>query len=404
MIPFDIIHELAFPSPSKIVLFVMDGLGGLPNPDTGLTELETANRANLDPLAKASICGLSYPIAPGVTSGSGPAHLALFGYDPLTNNVGRGALSALGIDFPLQPTDLAARMNFATIDEAGNVSDRRAGRISTEKNRELVEELRTIKIPGVETFVETESAHRGLAVFRGAGLSDQISDTDPQHVGVPPHPVVALEEGDAAARRTADLVNQFVGEARNVLHAHHPANAILLRGFAKHPNLPQFPEVYKLRAAAIATYPMYRGLARLIGMDVLETGETFADEIAAMRANWDSYDFFYLHYKYTDTTGEDGNFAAKVQAIEAVDRGLPDLLALRPDVVAITGDHSTPSILKGHSWNPVPFLLRSRYEVPDQVERFTERDCQRGTLGRFHAREVMLLLMGNALKLDKYGA
>jgi 2,3-bisphosphoglycerate-independent phosphoglycerate mutase len=404
MIPFDVIHDLAFETPSKIVLFIMDGLGGLPNPETGKTELETATRANLDPLAKESICGLSYPIAQGVTSGSGPAHLALFGYDPLTHNVGRGALSALGVDFPLQPADLAARLNFATVDEHGNVSDRRAGRISTEKNRELVGELRTIQIPGVEIFVETESAHRGLVVFRARDLSDQIGDTDPQHVGVPPHPVAPLNPSDEAARRTAEMVNRFVAEAAKVLRDRHPANSILLRGFAKHPMLPRFTEIYKLRAAAVATYPMYRGVARLIGMDVLETGETFADEVATIRANWDRYDFFYLHYKYTDTTGEDGNFSAKVDSIELVDRSLPDLLALGPDVIAVTGDHSTPSLLKVHSWNPVPFMLRSRYEIPDQVEQFTERDCQRGTLGRFHAREVMLLLMGNALKLDKYGA
>lgn len=401
MIPFDIVSELSIQTPSKIVLFIMDGLGGLPNPGTGKTELETANRSNLDPLAKESICGLSYPIAPGVTSGSGPAHFALFGYDPLTNNVGRGVLSALGIGFPLQRTDLAARMNFASVDEHGNVTDRRAGRISTEKNRELVGLLRGIQIPGVQVFVETESAHRGLVVFRAGDLSDQISDTDPQHTGVPPHPAKAL---DPSAERTAEIVNQFVRAATDVLRDHHPANSLLLRGFARYPNLPTFADLYKLRAAAVATYPMYRGLARLVGMEVLETGETFADEVATIRSNWDRYDFFYLHYKYTDTTGEDGNFAAKVEAIERVDRGLPDLLSLNPDVIAITGDHSTPALLKGHSWNPVPFLMRSRYEVPDQVERFTERDCQRGTLGRFHALQVMLMLMGNALKLEKYGA
>jgi 2,3-bisphosphoglycerate-independent phosphoglycerate mutase len=401
VIPYELIEELSIRTPSKIVLFVMDGLGGLPSPDTGLTELATASRPNLDALAREGICGLSVPIVPGVTPGSGPAHLALFGYDPVACNVGRGVLSALGIGFPLGPTDLAARINFASVDEQGRVTDRRAGRISTETNRQLVDLLRTIRLPGVELFVETESMHRAVVIFRGPGLSAHIADTDPQHVGVPPHPAVATRP---EAQATADLVNQFIARAAELLQPHHPANYVLLRGFATYPHLPQFGDIYKLRAAAIATYPMYRGLGRLVGMDVLETGETFADEIKTVRDNWSKYDFFFLHFKYTDTTGEDGNFAGKVAVIEEVDRSLPNLLALKPDVIAVTGDHSTPSVLRSHSWNPVPFLLRSPYEVPDVVEQFTERACQQGTLGRFPAQQVMLMLMGNALKLEKFGA
>ncbi len=401
MVPFDVIAELAITTPSKIVLLVMDGLGGLPRPETGLTELATATKPNLDALARESICGLSVPIAPGLTPGSGPAHLALFGYDPIACNVGRGVLSALGIGFPLEPTDLAARINFATVDDQGRVVDRRAGRISTETNRQLVGLLRQIQLPGVQVFVETESMHRAVVIFRGPGLSARLTDTDPQHTDVPPHPVMALEPG---AARTAELVNRWIAEAARLLRDHPPANYVLLRGFATYPHLPQFGDVYKLRAAAIATYPMYRGLGRLVGMDVLATGETFADEVATLRQSWANYDFFYVHYKYTDTTGEDGNFTAKVLAIEEVDQAIPDLLALGPDVIAVTGDHSTPSVLRAHSWNPVPFMLRSRYEVPDQVEQFTERACQRGTLGRFPAQQVMLMLLGNALKLEKFGA
>jgi 2,3-bisphosphoglycerate-independent phosphoglycerate mutase len=401
MIPYDLIAALSLETPSKILLFVMDGLGGLPRPETGLTELATAIKPNLDALAREAICGLSVPIVPGITPGSGPAHLALFGYDPIACNVGRGVLSALGIDFPLQPTDLAARLNFATVDAQGRVVDRRAGRISTETNRQLVQLLRQIRLPGVEIFVETESMHRGLVVFRGPNLSAQLSDTDPQRTGVPPLPATAH---DPAAHHAADVVNRFVGQAAEILKDHAPANYILLRGFATHPSLPQIRDVYKLRAAAIATYPMYRGLGRLVGMDVLATGETFADEVATVRANWASYDYIFLHYKYTDTTGEDGAFDRKVQVIEEVDRSLPDLLALRPDVIAVTGDHSTPSLLQTHSWNPVPFMLRSPYEIPDSVEQFTERACQRGTLGRFPAQQIMLMLMANALKLEKFGA
>ncbi|MGH2460484.1 MAG: 2,3-bisphosphoglycerate-independent phosphoglycerate mutase [Chloroflexota bacterium] len=401
MIPFSLIEELSLKTPSKILLFVMDGLGGLPRPETGLTELATATKPNLDALARASICGLSIPVAPGITPGSGPGHLALFGYDPITCLVGRGVLSALGIGFPLEPTDLAARINFATVSDDGLVTDRRAGRISTETNRQLVDLLRQIRIPGVQIFVETESMHRALVVFRGPNLSGELSDTDPQRTGVPPLPVEALEPG---AQHTADLVNRFIAEAAKILKPHHPANDILLRGFATLPHLPTFPELYKLRAAAVATYQMYRGLAKLVGMDVLPTGETFADEVQTVRENWADYDFIFLHYKYTDTTGEDGEFMAKVDAIEEVDRSLPELLALNPDVVAVTGDHSTPSILRAHGWQPVPFLLRSRYLISDDVEQFSERACQHGTLGRFPAQQVMLMLMGNALKLEKYGA
>jgi 2,3-bisphosphoglycerate-independent phosphoglycerate mutase len=401
MIPAELMRELSIKTPSKIVLFVMDGLGGLPRPETGLTELATAVKPNLDALARDSICGLSIPIAPGITPGSGPAHLALFGYDPIACNVGRGVLSALGIGFPLKPIDLAARINFATVDDQGRVTDRRAGRISTETNRQLVDLLRQIKIPGVQIFVETESMHRAVAVFRGDNLQAHLTDTDPQHTGVPPHPVAATEP---SAQHAADVVNQFVREAARVLRGHHPANYALLRGFATYPHLPQFSDLYKLKAAAVATYPMYRGLGRLVGMDVLETGETFADEVETVRENWADYDFFFLHFKYTDTTGEDGNFDAKVQVIQEVDRSIPDLLSLNPDAIAVTGDHSTPSLLRAHSWNPVPFMLRSQYEVPDDVEQFTEHACQRGTLGRFQAIHVMPMLMANALKLEKFGA
>jgi 2,3-bisphosphoglycerate-independent phosphoglycerate mutase len=401
MMSFDLIRELAFSTPSKIVLLVLDGLGGLPRPETGQTELATARKPNLDALARASICGLSIPIAPGITPGSGPAHLALFGYDPVASNVGRGALSALGVGFPLGPTDLAARINLATVDDRGVITDRRAGRPTTETNRQMVALLRQITIPGVEVFVETESAHRAVAVFRGPGLSAKLSDTDPQRTGVPPLPVTAEAP---EAQHAAEVANEFVAQAARALREHAPTNYVLLRGFATYPHLPQLPDVYKLKPAAVATYPMYRGLARVVGMEVLPTGETLADEIATVRQNWQKYDYFYIHFKYTDTTGEDGNFADKVGVIEEVDRVLPDLLALNPDVIAITGDHSTPSLLQSHSWNPVPFLLRSRYEIPDEVEQFTERACQRGTLGRFPAQQVMLMLMGNALKLEKFGA
>ncbi|HLZ10169.1 MAG TPA: 2,3-bisphosphoglycerate-independent phosphoglycerate mutase [Chloroflexota bacterium] len=399
--PYELLAELSVATPSKIVLLVMDGLGGLPRPETGLTELATASKTHLNALARDSVTGLSQPIVPGITPGSGPAHLALFGYDPIACNVGRGVLSALGIGFPLGATDLAARINFATVDDQGRVTDRRAGRISTETNRELVGLLRQIRIPGVDIFLETESMHRAVVVFRAPNLRADISDTDPQHTGVLPHRVIAHHP---EAELTAAIVNQFIGEAGRILADQSPANFVLLRGFATYPKLPSLSDLYKLRPAAVATYPMYRGLGRLVGMDVLETGETFEDEVRTIVENWDRYDFFFVHYKYTDTTGEDGNFEAKVAAIEEVDRSLPLLLSLKPNVICVTGDHSTPSRLREHSWNPVPFLLRGAYEIPDDVEEFTEKACQKGTLGRFPAQQAMLLMMGNARKLEKFGA
>lgn len=393
--------DLILETPSRIVLFVIDGLGGLPDPTTGLTELETAHTPALDRLAARSICGLSEPVGAGIAPGSGPGHLALFGYDPVACLVGRGILSALGVDFPIEPSDVAARINFASIDDRGTITDRRAGRISTETNRRLVEKLRAISLPGLEVFLETESEHRAVAVFRGDGLSDALDDTDPQQTGVPPHVVVA---SDPRAERTAELVNGWIAAARETLANEHPANMVLLRGFAKHPDLGTFEQRYKLKAAAVAVYPMYRGLARLVGMDLLETGKTLADQIATVRASWSRYSFFFVHLKAADAAGEDGDFARKVRVLEEVDGHIDDLVALGADCLTITGDHSTPALLKQHSWHPVPFLLQSRWEVPDRCEQFGERACGGGVLGTFPAQSAMQLMLAASLKLTKFGA
>jgi 2,3-bisphosphoglycerate-independent phosphoglycerate mutase len=401
MLPLDLLRELVEPSAGKIVLFVMDGLGGLPHPETGVSELETARLPHLDALATRGLCGLIDPVAPGITPGSGPAHLALFGYDPVACQIGRGVLSALGIGFPMGPYDVAARMNFATIDAEGRITDRRAGRIPTEVNRRLVEKLRTITLPGVEVFVETESQHRAVLVLRGEGLSDRVSDTDPQRLGVPPEPARALETG---AKRTAELVRAFVAQALELLRDDHPANAVLLRGFAKIPDVPRFPELYGMRSAAIAVYPMYRGLARLLGMDVLDPGPTVAEELALLRERWNDYDFFYLHVKSPDLKGEDGDFAGKVAVLEEIDQHIPTIVDLEPAVLAVTGDHSTPALLKAHSWHPVPFVLVAETAFRDEVCAFHERAVLHGGLGRFPAQQIMPLLMAHAGKLTKYGA
>jgi 2,3-bisphosphoglycerate-independent phosphoglycerate mutase len=397
----DLIRSLAVENTTKIVLLSLDGLGGLPRAETGRSELETARIPNLNALASVAACGLLRHVAPGITPGSGPGHLGLFGYDPLAYRVGRGVLEALGIEFDLRGGDVAARGNFCTVDGSGLITDRRAGRIATDLCVRLTERLRTIQIPGVELMVEPVKEHRFVLVLRGAGLSGRLSETDPQALGKAPLPVRGLQP-DAA--RTAGLVNTFIEEARRRLADAAPANMILLRGFDQLPALPRFPEVYALRAAAIAAYPMYRGLAKLVGMDVLKTGGTFADEIATLREQWEAYDFFFVHYKDTDKAGEDGNFDAKVDALERFDASLPAIRALGADVLVVSGDHSTPSVLAAHGWQPVPALVWSHYCGADPVTVFTERACAAGTLGVLPAHHLMPIVMANALRLTKFGA
>jgi 2,3-bisphosphoglycerate-independent phosphoglycerate mutase len=397
----EFLHGLAQPATTKIVLCSLDGLGGLPRPATGKSELETARIPTLHGLAGRAACGLLRHVGPGITPGSGPGHLGLFGYDPLRYPVGRGVLEALGIDFELMAGDVAARGNFCTVDAQGRITDRRAGRIPTEMCVRLVERLRAIRLEGVQLFVEPVKEHRFVLVLRGAGLSGRLSETDPQQLGGPALPVSALAPD---ADRTARLVNAFVEAARPLLRDAAPANMLLLRGFDQRPQLPLFPDTFRLRAAAVAAYPMYRGLARLVGMDVLKTGGTFAEELDTLEQQWEHHDFFFLHYKDTDKAGEDGDFDAKVAALERFDALLPRVLALRPDVLAVSGDHATPSVLAAHGWQPVPVLVSSPYCGGDLVSRFTERDCASGSLGVMPAQDLMPLLMANALRLAKYGA
>ena len=398
----DFISKLVKPADTKIVMLVLDGLGGHPNQENGPTELEKAYTPNLDNLAKKSICGLQTPVDSGITPGSGPGHLGIFGFDPKKYQIGRGTLEALGIDFDLKPGDIAARGNFCTIDKNGNITDRRAGRISTEKNQEICKLLcEHINIPGVKVFVETVKEHRLLIVLRGEGLKGNLIDTDPQRIGVKP-----LEpKGGHGSEKTVEIVKNFLKQTKDILSNHHPANMVLLRGFSEKPNWPIFPDVFGLKSAAISCYPMYRGVARLLGMTLLETGQTVEDEFKTLEKNWDNYDFFFLHVKKTDSYGEDGNFDSKVKAIEEVDLLIPKLMNLNPDVVIVTGDHSTPSVLKSHSWHPVPLLIYSKQCRPDRVEKFGERDCITGGLGpRLPAVDILPIAMANALRLEKFGA
>lgn len=401
MLSLNLMKQISRRTASKIVLVVLDGLGGLPHPETGNTELETAKTPNLDALAARGICGLCDPVAPGITPGSAPGHLALFGYDPIDCNIGRGVLEALGIDFDLEPGDVAARGNFCTLDEEGKISDRRAGRISTEKNSELCKLLDDMLIDGIRVIVRPVKGHRLVVIFRGAGSLAEVTDSDPQQTGVAPGEVTALTP---EAGRIAIAANQFIALAKEALVRYYPANMVILRGFSVRPQLPTMAEVFKLKAAAIASYPMYRGLAKVVGMDVLSTGATAEDELKTLKENYADYDFFFLHIKGTDSAGEDGDFAGKVALIEQDDRLLGDLVSLKPDVIVVTGDHSTPATLKGHSWHPVPVLLYSRWCRPDRVSRFSESDCLSGGLGRLPAVQLMPLAMAHALKLDKFGA
>jgi 2,3-bisphosphoglycerate-independent phosphoglycerate mutase len=397
----DLIKGLAIENESKIVLLVADGLGGLPVEPGGPTELEAASTPNLDALVAGNVCGLSIPVAPGITPGSGPGHLGLFGYDPLRYSIGRGVLEALGIDFDLGPDDVAARGNFCTVGPDGAITDRRAGRISTDVCRRLVDKLRTIRLDGVELFLEPVRDYRFVLVLRGEGLGAEIEDTDPGRTGVPPLEPAAR---DAASERTAALLRDFIERAASLLADEHPANMITLRGIARRPPMPTFEEVYRLRAAAIAVYPMYRGLARLVGMDILAAGSSWTEQVERLHENWRSYDFFFLHYKYTDAAGEDGDFARKVKCIEEFDAPIARVMELRPDVVVVTGDHSTPASYRNHSWHPVPVLLAARTCRPDAATRFGEDQCLRGGLGQVEAKYLLPLALAHAGRLGKYGA
>jgi len=381
----------------------MDGLGGLQMGNWKGTELELAKKPNLDALAQSGTCGLLTPIMPGVTTGSGPGHFGLFGYDPVAANIGRGVLSAAGLEFDLTAQDVAARVNFATVDKQGNIVDRRAGRIDTAANQRVCDLLRAkVKLPkGYKFFLVTEKEHRALLVLRGPGLAGDLDDTDPQQVGVPP---LAVKAQNAKARKTAALFNDFLKQAARALSAEPKANMLLLRGFAKNHPYSTMLERYKLRAICLANYPMYRGVSKLVGMEIYPVVKSFAEQIDALEKTFASHDFFFLHLKSTDATGEDGDFAAKMKAIEEVDAQIPRLTALQPDVLAITGDHSTPSALRAHSWHPVPLLIWSKNARHDGSRTFSEKSCQGGGLGHLLSKDLMPVLLAHALRLKKFGA
>ena len=397
----ELMKELSQSSASKIVFFVLDGLGGLPHPKTGKTELETASTPNLDRLAASGVCGLAEIVGVGITPGSGAGHLALFGYDPLRFSIGRGVLETVGIDFDLEPNDIAARGNFCTIDEAGLVTERRAGRLSNERCAELCGLLDGMVVDGVRVVVRPVREHRFVAVFRGGGLNAEVSDSDPQQTGLAAKPVTALEPQAASL---ASVANEFIIRAKKMLAEQYPANMVLLRGFSQRPKLPTMADIYKLKPAAIAVYPMYKGLAQLVGMEILKTGTDINEEFTTLRQSYADHDFFFLHVKWLDSAGEDGDFDRKVRVIEEFDSALAGVKSLEPDVIVVTGDHSTPAARKSHSWHPVTVLLCSKWCRPDKASEFSESACLCGGLGHFPATQIMSLAMAQALKLAKFGA
>lgn len=399
-----IIQELAEESDRKILLLVLDGAGGLAVEPGGPTELEAARTPNLDELAAASSCGLMDPVAPGIIPGSGPGHLGLFGYDPFRYLIGRGALSCAGVNFPMEPEDVGLRANFATVDESGAITDRRASRIETSRCAELCEKLEVaIALEGLQVFVKPEKDYRAAVVLRGKGLSAAVTDTDPQRAGVPPLKATPGDDSPEAAR-TAEAINELTRQALEVLADEGPANAIVLRGAARRPDLPPMQEVFKVNPVAIATYPMYKGLARLVGMEVVEGLERTEEVFDALNKVIDDYTFFFCHVKEIDSLGEDGDFEAKVRLIEEVDALVARIPREAFGAIAVTADHSTPSTLRTHSWHPVPVLLWSPTCRADGVESFDERACAGGGLGRFRGVELMPQLLAHAQKLKKYGA
>lgn len=400
----EFIDTLVVNNDTKIVFLIMDGLGGLPMAGKIGTELEVAKTPHLDALAQNSVCGLADPVGYGITPGSGPAHFALFGYDPIKNNIGRGLLEGAGIDFPMTDRDLLIRINFATIDSQGVVIDRRAGRIDNDTNRRICEKLQKNiqRLPGgVEVIFEPVREHRALLVLRGDGLREDIQETDPQKTGLPPHPPKALVP---EAERSAALLEELVNSVRTVLSDEKKANMMLLRGYSRYRRYPSMKERFGLNALAIAAYPMYRGIARLLGMTIGPQPKDIPSEFMTLRENYGDYDFFFIHIKPTDSRGEDGDFDAKVKVIEEVDALLPMVTELHPDVLVVTGDHSTPAALASHSWHPLPVILSAATCRPDRVERFGERDCIQGGLGRMPMVHLMGLALAHAKRLEKFGA
>ena len=401
MIDFPEIQDLVKPNNSKIIMLVVDGLGGLYNPDYGKTELEYANIPEIDNLAKQSDCGLTLPVLPGITPGSGPGHLSLFGYDPIKYTIGRGILEAIGISLNLNSSDVAARGNLCTIDhQTGLIIDRRAGRINSEKAKSIINQLDGLKYKNIKIEVHHVREHRFVLLLKGDGLENNITGTDPEIEGKVTLKSIA---NDSRSALTAECINYFNEQIKTILADRDTANMALLRGFSKIPDYPNISDKYKMKCAAIAAYPMYKGLAKLIGMSILDSGNSFQSEIETLKTNYDKFDFFFLHYKPADAAGEDGDFKQKVKSLEYLNGVLNQVLSLKPDTFILAGDHSTPSVMASHSWHPVPFLINSKLTYGSRIEEFTENQCRNGSIGNIKATQLMLLALAHSDRLNKFG-
>ena len=401
MIDFPEIQDLVKPNNSKIIMLVVDGLGGLYHPDYGKTELEYANIPEIDNLAKQSDCGLTLPVLPGITPGSGPGHLSLFGYDPIKYTIGRGILEAIGISLNLNSSDVAARGNLCTIDhQTGLIIDRRAGRINSEKAKSIINQLDGLKYKNIKIEVLHVREHRFVLLLKGDGLENNITGTDPEIEGKVTLKSIA---NDSRSALTAECINYFNEQIKTILADRDTANMALLRGFSKIPDYPNISDKYKMKCAAIAAYPMYKGLAKLIGMAILDSGNSFQSEIETLKTNYDKFDFFFLHYKPADAAGEDGDFKQKVKSLEYLNGVLNQVLSLKPDTFILAGDHSTPSVMASHSWHPVPFLINSKLTYGSRIQEFTENQCRNGSIGNINATQLMLLALAHSDRLNKFG-
>ena len=384
---------------SKILLLVIDGLGGLPHNQTSKTELESANIPNLDKLTQESTTGIATPIQPGITPGSGPGHMSLFGYNPIKYVIGRGVLEAIGSGIKLSKKDIAVRGNFCTIDNQGVITDRRAGRISDSDASKLIQSLSQIKVDGAHITIKHLKNHRFVLVLSGSDLNTDITPTDPLLNNLP---INQASSNSPQSRKTATIINKFTQLSLDILKNETLANGIILRGFSQNLSVPKISDVYHINPIGISLYPAYRGIATMLGMKVTNQGVDFSDLIKIVRNNFNDFNFFYLHYKDTDSAGEDGDFDKKVFSLEKLDTFIPELRSIGFDVFTITGDHSTPSILSSHSWHPVPILINSNIPTSDESIHFTELECKNGDIGRIHATDIMPLTLAYAKKLIKF--
>ncbi len=395
--------ELLLSNDNKVIFLILDGLGDIPNPAFGLkTPLEAAKKPNMDDLAtKRGVLGRITPVDIGITPGSGPGHLSLFGYDPQVHEIGRGVLEVLGLNMDLKDGDLAARANFCTV-KNGLVTDRRAGRIPTSETERLCKLIssQVEKVEGCEVIIKPGKSHRFAVIFRGKNLTDKLSDADP-HKDNKPFVYTSAKSPDAEF--SARVVNGFIERVMDILKVEPVANGALLRGFSLKPDITPFTAKYRMKALAIATYPMYRGIAKVLGMDVRDEPANYDEAVAILKKNYSDYQFFFFHVKETDLAGEDGNFAEKVQAIENVDTFLPEIAGLDPHTLVITGDHSTPCPMKGHSWHPVPALIVTKTGETDGMV-FHEKNCLAGSVGTLYSKDLMSLALAHGGRLDKYGA